>query len=90
MTGTPPARGPETWFQGKMRPRSEVERIKREEAAAQMAGPVEVETPPQEPAPMFAAGDLGDRGPGSGSNLLPVLCLRQMLPGMGGDPLPRG
>lgn len=49
IPGTPPAREPETWFQGKMRPRSEVERIKREEAAAQMAGPVEVETPPPRP-----------------------------------------
>jgi len=55
IPGTPPAREPETWFQGKMRPRSEVERIKREEAAAQMAGPVEVETPPpRPPVPMPA------------------------------------
>lgn len=50
MTGTmTPGREPETWYRGKMRPRSEVERIKREEAAAQMAGPVEVETPPPRP-----------------------------------------
>ena len=56
MTGTmSPGREPETWYRGKMRPRSEVERIKREEAAA-MAGPVVVDSPPPRgPAPTPAA-----------------------------------
>jgi hypothetical protein len=57
IPGTPPAREPETWYRGKMRPRSEVERIKREEAAAQMAGPVVVDSPTPAAAP-------GEAGPG--------------------------
>ena len=48
MTGAmTPGREPETWYRGKMRPRSEVEQIKREEAAA-MAGPVVVTARPPE------------------------------------------
>lgn len=56
MTDTrTPDREPEMWFQGKMRPRSEVKRLQREEAA-QMAGPVVVDNPPPRgPAQMPAA-----------------------------------
>lgn len=59
MTGDTktPGREPMTWYQGEMVPRSEVERIKREEAAAP------VTAPPPGPAPTPAAAP-GEADPG--------------------------
>ena len=69
MTGTrTPGREAETWYRGRMRPRSEVERMQREEAAA-MAGPAVVDgPPPRGPAPTPADQDE----PGNGGEAAPV------------------
>lgn len=68
MTGTrTPGREAETWYRGRMRPRSEVERMQREEAAA-MAGPAVVDgPPPRGPAPTPADQDE----PGNGGEAAP-------------------
>jgi hypothetical protein len=66
-----PGREPETWYRGKMRPRSEVERMQREEAAA-MAAPVEVDgPPPRGPAPTPAA-DQDEPGRGGEAGAVPA------------------
>jgi len=72
MTDTKtPGREAETWYRGKMRPRSEVERMQREEAAA-MAAPVEVDgPPPRGPAPTPAA-DQDEPGRGGEAGAVPA------------------